>query len=66
MELRVMDGPDGDEARPPRPLITTADADIAHWSEAWGVPPERLRETVRRYGPSITAVARALDREAEV
>jgi len=48
----------------PRPLITRSPEDIAYWSVFWTVDPIALDLTVRLYGPSITAVARAMDRPA--
>lgn len=61
-----MDGPEDDEARAPRPLISTSATDLAYWSKVWGVTPVELRRAVVRHGPSITAVARALGRQVEL
>jgi hypothetical protein len=54
--------PQEDPIAAPRPLITCAADDLAYWSRLWAVEPAVLAEAVRRHGPSVTAVARALDR----
>ena len=56
---------DDEELRAP-PLITLSEDDLAFWCAQWEVRPDALEAAVRRYGPSVTAVARALGRQAEV
>ena len=59
-------GASDDEAAAPRPLITRTESDLAYWSKAWNVDRGVLEAAIRRHGPSVTAVARALGKPSRL
>lgn len=40
------------------------DWDVRYWSDRWSVPRQQLMEAVRRFGPQVRDVARALGRNS--
>ena len=55
-----------EELAAPRPLITRTESDLAYWSKAWDVGRAEVEAAIRRHGPSVTAVARALGKPARL